>query len=236
MEKHAPLDLPKPPTWTVIESEGKYREDWQTIEWGRARNAGFAIGRITMPTPMFWNADGASVKLDDMARGGSIMLVGREANDCVDAKCFAIGNGYRKCKPFIWSAFDEPKQYNVWNESYLKLVPLQMARICVDNIKVANYPFAFYFMRHRTFSSDNFWYENSIFSNKKTLGSDVFSSIKILYVLGYRNIYVYGVGKVDEDIASIIFKRSPGVNLYSVDGEISCWNKTSLDEATKETC
>jgi hypothetical protein len=167
------------------------RVDMQTLEWDRERNAGFKIGRVWYPVPMFFTADGHNVKLEDMARGASVFLCGPDSRIDDDGKVCVNGKnaGYIN---IITKDYGNKNSYDLLNKvSSIKLMPAEFARMRrSDNKLVSHSPNCFYFVRSDTFKPDQFFMEDA-FCNAGD-GSGLAISIKLLYIMGYRKIFIDG--------------------------------------------
>lgn len=169
----------------------KKRVDMQTLEWGRERNAGFKIGRIWYPVPMFFTADGHNVKLEDMARGASVILAGPDSRIKENGVIY-VDNQNAGFINIITKDYGNRKCYDILNRvNTIKLMPTEFARLRrSDNKLVSHSPNCFYFVRSDTFKPDQFYTEDA-FCNAGD-GSGLSASIKLLYVMGYRRIFIDG--------------------------------------------
>ncbi len=221
-----------------VESIKKNSGDTHTIEWGRERNAGFVIGRVMHPTPMFFSADGHSVHLEDMMRGASIIISGPDVNSALvdrNAHVWAIGRAISRLKAHIWTAVSEPAVYDsTWaNPSILKIVPAEYAQMKNKYGHIAHSPQTFYFRRHDEFSPQNFLFENSVYGP----ASGEFALLTVLrlaYLIGFRDVYLTGIkapDRVKEIIKMIdpMFERNK-FNVHDIDCGLSL-KKASIDAA-----
>lgn len=170
------------------------KSDFQTIEWGREANSSWKIGISS--NPAFFTADGHNVRLEDSARGASVLITDRSIDADIDLNSVHIW-GVNKaietipCK--IWTPTSDVQNYDMkyWNnQAILKLLPLQVARTKRKDGKfISHSPNCFYYRRHTSFNAAFFLQEETIWSDN-TNGSEIVTALKISIMLGYRNIFI----------------------------------------------
>jgi hypothetical protein len=141
----------------------KKRSDMQTLEWGRERNAGFQIGRIWYPVPMFYTADGHNVKLEDMARGSSVLLSGPNSKVGGQGQIVCVNNYMHSWMTIITKNYNNKENYKVLNRAdSIKLMPAEFARMKRSDTKLVSHsPNCFYFVRCDSFKIDQFFMEDA---------------------------------------------------------------------------
>jgi len=131
-----------------------------------------------------------------------------------------INNGPRTIRPNLWTCVDDPKRFikSIWLDPCIqKFVPLSFAsKALFDNEKWADMfdekgspyvvrkcPNVVYFRRNEKFMAERYLVEDTInWGNSEKNGgsrSVMLSAIRILYLLGFRKIYLLGA---DFDMSS----------------------------------
>lgn len=221
-----------------VESIKKNSGDTHTIEWGRERNAGFVIGRVMHPTPMFFTADSHSVHLEDMMRGSSVIIAGPDVGPGLsdrNAHTWAIGKAIQKLKAHIWTTASEASAFDsTWtNPSIMKIVPAEYAHLKNKYGFIAHSPNTFYFRRHDEFSPQNFLFENSVYG--PTNGEFVLLTVlRLAYLIGFRDVYLTGIKTSDrvKEIIKLInpmFERNK-FNVHDIDCDLAV-KKANMDAA-----
>jgi hypothetical protein len=182
-----------------VENKGKNKNDFHTIEWGKEPNTSFVIGRVQFPVPMFWDAEGHKVHLEDNAKGSSVILVGNKCSTPYNrCHCVAVDNEFESQMKIILK-FDSVN-IKTLKSAAVKIMPLEYARILrPDGVFNFHSPFTYYFMRNNKYQYDNFWYEDCFFHNETMAYSSMITSIRILFVMGYRTIFLDGFDPMSAD-------------------------------------
>jgi len=196
------------------------KDDFHTVEWGIEPNAGFVIGRVL--SPVFLTHLGHTVKLEDSAKGGSIIICGANCNinDLTNgskAHTYAIDSGYRNCNPKWWTSF-QPTTYDrvLSNINITKLLPLGSARQRDSkSMLILHNPFTFYFRRHSSFSPHQLMSRSTIW-NANIVGAEVLSVIQICSILGYRTLYVAGFENLDNIVINNLKNSIKKLSLYGI--------------------
>jgi len=201
------------------------KSDFQTVEWGREANASWLIGKSS--NPVFFTADGHNARIEDSARGSSVLIVDNNADINVDLSnvhVWAIGEAISKYPCKIWTPKNENHQIKYWNnQSILKLMPLQMARSKRNDGKLISHsPNCFYYRRHSSFNSVFFLQEETIW-NDGSDDSGVISSLQLAIILGYRKIYIDAKINANTKIYQNLHNISKlliesNINVYSCNG------------------
>lgn len=171
------------------------KRDFQTVEWGRETNSSWIIGKSS--NPVFFTADGHNVKLEDYARGSSVLIVHKSSIPDIpnhaNAHIWGIDEVANHLNVNIWSVFNKPIDHELrpWlNPAILKLLPLQFARdVRQDRRLTSHSPNCFYYRRHSSFNAANFLLEETIWSDNSEF-SEIVSVLKLAIVLGYRKIFI----------------------------------------------
>lgn len=177
---------------SLIENKNKNREDFHSIEWGKESNTSFVVGKIQFPVPMFWDSDGHKMHFDDSARGSSVILSNNSNNIYVNHHHISVNDNVRSSIKIITSKFEDI-DIKVLKSPIIKIMPLEYARsVRSDGVYNFHSPFSYYYMRNNRYQNDNFWYEDCFFNDQNIAYSDLITSLRILYVIGYRIIYLDG--------------------------------------------
>jgi len=180
--------------------------------------------------PYFFTYEGTNVFLDGMYRGGTAFLIGggpsllKEKYHKLRSPgilTFGMNNSARLVRPNMWTCVDDPSRflYSIWKDpQIMKFVPQASFKkplwksIVIDGEqkweqaeeKVGDCPNVIGFRRNEKFHAPRFFTENTINwgCHKKHGGcrSVMLSSIRILFILGIRKIYMVGVDlKMDDE-------------------------------------
>lgn len=220
------------------------KKDFQTAEWGRESNSSWAIGRSS--NPVFFTADGHNVKLEDYAKGSSVLIVHNTSvptkEQLKDVHVWGINEVANQIKVNVWSAFNKPQQYTMkpWlNPAILKFLPLQFARDSRQDGKLTSHsPNCFYFRRHSSFNAAHFLLQETIWNDGSDF-SEILSTLKLAIVLGYRKIFI-SANITDESSAA--YRHLSKIIPFLDDNEVqvaTCGNigplpKIDIDKACKQ--
>lgn len=163
---------------------------------------------------------------------------------------YGINNGPKTIRPNFWSCVDDPKRFlkSIWlDPTITKFVPFGHAeKRLFDNDKwedgvirpnplngkdkeflVGDCPNVYYFRRNSKFVANRFLWENTInWGNHKDYGgcrTVLLSVIRILFLLGFRKVYLLGVDLNMSSTKTYHFdeQRDPG----SVKGNMETYSK-----------
>ena len=184
-----------------VENKSKNKDDFHSIEWGKESNASFVTGKIQFPVPMFWDSDGHKMHLDDNARGSSVILTGSTVNQYDKCHQITVNNNVNSMIKIFTSQF-EKIDIKTLKSPVIKIMPLEYARkMRSDGIYNFHSPFTYYYMRNHKYQNDNFWYEDCFFNDQNIAYNDLITSLRILYVIGYRAIFLDGFTSSIDDFA-----------------------------------
>ncbi|CAK0748190.1 hypothetical protein CCP1ISM_20012 [Azospirillaceae bacterium] len=184
-----------------VENKSKNKSDFQSIEWGKESNISFVVGRVQFPVPMFWDAEGHKIHLEDIARGSSVILVGNNGQPYAGHHYISVNQSFGSQIRIITSSFEDINIKSLKSSS-LKIMPLEYARkIRSDGVYNFHSPFNCYFMRNSKYQRNDFWYEDCFFSDQTTGFGDLITSLRILFVMGYRTVYLDGFTSSSNDFA-----------------------------------
>jgi len=208
------------------------KADFQTVEWGREANAGWQIGRSS--NPVLFTADGHNVRLEDSARGSSVLITDKSFKTSIDLNnvhVWAVGEAITEYPCKIWTPDDCGYDLKYWNnQSILKLLPLQMARQKRKDEKyISHSPNCFYYRRHSSFNPAFFLQEETIW-NDGSKESHVMSALQLAIILGYREIYIAADMKTD----SRAYQHIQNINKFLINHKIkvfSCGNMSIFPRA-----
>lgn len=200
------------------------KNDFQTAEWGREANAGFKIGRSS--NPVFFTQDGHNVKLEDCAKGSSILICDGNVNidyDLGNVHVWAANKAINKYPCSIWTPSMDVASYNsdYWKSpAFMKILPLQAARLKRNDGKLVSHsPYCFYYRRHTSFNAANFVTEETVWYDESE-GSDVLAALKLAIIMGYRNIFL----AANVDAKSKTFQHLQQINKILNDSKINIYN------------
>ena len=213
-----------------VENRNKNKDDFRSIEWGKEPNASFVVGRVQFPVPMFWDAEGHKMHLEDHARGLPVILSGGGSYD--NHNNITVNSNDRSNIKIMTKLADI--SLKTLKSPAIKLMPLEFARSTrSDGVYNFHNPFACYYMRNNKYQRNDFWYEDSFFSDDATGFNDLITSIRILFVMGYRTIYLDGFKSGSNDFAIFddVIKNSVGkIKIFNI-GSSDMRNVPKFDKA-----
>lgn len=196
----------------------KDKADWDQFRHHRDRHIGFCISNeFYQQVPFLYTREGCQVNIIGNYRGASAFLI---CNGPSLAKLdlsllkkpgiitYGINNGPRTIRPNFWTCVDDPKRFlkSIWLDPCIcKIVPHSFAEKKIfDNEKwedmdmlVGDCPNVLYFHRNEKFMADRFLFEDTInWGNHGDYGggrSVMLPSLRMLFILGFRTIYLLGV-------------------------------------------
>lgn len=220
-----------------LNSVTKNSDDLKSIEWGRERNLGFVIGRVWKPSPLFFSPDGHNLKLEDLVKGSSVILTG---DRCVSAHpnvtTFGFEGSYRTIHSRFWAGFRRPVEYDTKfldNPNVLKFMPFGSSRDKrLDGKYHMHSPSCCYFVRCADFKPNQFFFEDAFWYSAAEANTGLIATIKICYVLGFRNIILDGITvsdsinmffntlmNINKDIDLKIYSLNSNLNVPSISNE-----------------
>lgn len=152
---------------------------------------------------------------------------------------FGLNNSSKTFRPNLWACVDHPSRFmiSVWKDpTIMKFVPHPKHNTEVFdnynwkeiNTKVRDFPNVIYYHRNENFKAETYLTEKTVnWGNHKNNGggrSIMMAAIKILYLLGFKNVFLLGCDfkmKVNEKNYSWDQSRSKG----SVHGNNSTYKK-----------
>lgn len=200
-------------------AETKDHPDHKQFEWGRDRHEGYKFfgHRMQQPAPMFFTRDGHPLWLGDFYRGRSAFLIASGPSFAALDKTplrqpgiltMGINNSPRTFRPNLWVSVDSPDHWirSIWlDPTIIKFVPLSHQNKKVFNsdkwqfmrLKVGECPSVVYYRRNEHFQHKQFLTEDCFnWGNHKSHGggrSVLLPAIRIMFLLGIRNLYLLGV-------------------------------------------
>lgn len=221
--------------------------DHKRLRQARVANEGFHIGQYVQTPPLIFSRDGHSMWFGDMFRGGSVFLIlggpsfSQIDRGLLDHPCLltaSTNNAIRSYRTNLWFSVDSPKNFikSTWMDpTIMKFVPFcHTEKTLFDNeawqemnMKVGDSPNTWYYRRNEHFRADQFLFEDTVnWGDHKKYGggrSIMLASIRILFYLGIRNIYLLGCDFHMDDNHKYHFEqdRSPS----SIRGNMSTYEK-----------
>jgi len=183
----------------------------------RDQHMGVSISNeFYQPVPMFFTREGAQLNLIGHYRGKSAFLIcngpsfaslDKKLLDKPGVITFGINNGPKTYRPTFWSCVDDPARFlkSIWLDSRItKFVPqAHFEKLIFDNekwetmkVRVGECPNVIGYRRNEKFMADRYLFEDSInWGNSKDLGggrSVMLPALRILFLLGFRKVYLLG--------------------------------------------
>lgn len=202
---------------------------------------------MQQPSPMFFTRDGHPLWLGDFYRGRSAFLIGGGPSfAALDHSPLAqpgiltmgINNSPRTFRPNLWVSVDSPDHWirSIWlDPTIVKFAPISHQGKKIFNSdtwqfmrqRVADCPSVVYYRRNEHFQHKQWLYEDCFnWGNHKNHGggrSVLLPAIRILFLLGIRNVYLLGVDFNMSESSKYHFDqdRNPG----SIKGNQSTYDK-----------
>lgn len=202
-----------------VKGLNKDRGDWNQLRNHRMEHFGFSVSNeFYQHSPFFWNREGCELQLTGHYRGASAFLI-CNGPSLVNGKfnlsllkrpgviTYGMNNGPRTIRPNLWSCVDDPKRFikSIWLDPCItKIVPHTFAEKKIfDNeqwqdteMVVGQCPNTVYFHRNEKFVAERFLVEDTVcWGNSGDNGggrSVMLASLRILFLLGFRNVYLLG--------------------------------------------
>lgn len=197
----------------------KDQQDESTARFGRARHDGFkrCSHNHIQPTPLFFTQDHHPLWLADTYRGRSAFLIasGPSFGSLDHAPLsrpgvitMGVNNSPRTFRPNLWTCVDQPDHWirSIWLDPAIqKFCPIGWSAKRLFNTDswkfmdttVGDCPNIVYFKRNEHFKAKQFLWEDCINWGMHTkLGggrSVLLPALRILFLLGFRKIYLLGV-------------------------------------------
>ena len=200
-------------------SLGKDKPDFNQLRFHRDRHLGHTVStEFYQQIPFFFTREGCNINNIGHYRGGSAFMIcngpsivsGRYDLSLLKrpgVMTYGINNGPRTIRPNFWTCVDDPKRFlkSIWMDPCItKFVPHAHAEKHIfDNEKwedsptvVGECPNVYYFHRNDKFMADRFLFEDTVnWGNSGENGggrSVMLPVIKILFLLGFRRVYLLG--------------------------------------------
>ncbi len=199
-----------------VENKNKNKDDTRPLECGKESNISFVVGKVQYPVPMFWDSDGHKMHFEDSARGLSVVLT------CNDLKynCHQITVNNNLYSPIKILTNLLNIDVKVLKSSMLKFMPLMYIRQQnQDGAYNFHNPFACYYMRNHKYQRNDFWYEDCFYSDESIAHGDLITSLRILFVMGYKKVFLDGFKTTSSDFAIFddVIKNAVGkIEIYNI--------------------
>lgn len=192
------------------------RNDHSKMRHGREVNVGSVVGAAYQSVPMLFSRDGHNIWIGDIYKNSSAFLIlGGPSFANVDKKLLdnpgfltmAVNNSIKSYRSNMWTCVDDPTHFikSIWLDPKIqKFVPFDHAEKNIfDNenwklleTKVGDCPNVHFFKRNENFNAERYLFENTInWGNHSDFGggrSVMLVSLRLLYILGVRNVYLLG--------------------------------------------
>lgn len=203
----------------IPQAEHKDGNDDRISRWGRSRHDGYRKFKhgFQQPPPLLFTQDHHPLWLGDIYRGRSAFLIAggpsfskidKDKLNLPGVMTMGINNSVRTFRPSMWISVDSPDHWirSTWLDPRIqKFVPIDMASKFLFNSdtwkfmeqRVGDCPNVVYFKRNEHFRAKQFLWEDCFnWGNHKDHGggrSVMLLAIRMLYVLGFRKVYLLGV-------------------------------------------
>lgn len=201
-----------------MRSLGVDKNDWNGIRMPRYRNFGACVAsEFYQHCPYFLTREGATLELIGQYRGGSAFLIAsgpsfnkinKELLKKPGVWAMTLNNAIRNHRGQAACVVDDPARFvkSLWlDPTITKFVPMAIfEKPLWDNekwgplnIKVGDCPNVIGYRRNEKFHAQRYLYEDTInWGNHKQWGggrSVMLAALRILFLLGFRNVYLVGV-------------------------------------------
>lgn len=207
-------------------------KDSSKLRHGRLPNVGFRIGQQYQTPPMFFTREAHTAHLIDKYKGyPAFLIAGGPSFAKIDKSKLAqpgvLTMGYNNVvkvfRPKMWSSVDHPQHFltSIWKDPTIeKYVPfdhcekqiLDVETLQELPIKVGDCPNVWFFRRNEYFNADRYLWEDTInWGNHGKLGgarTGILASIRILWLLGIRTIFLLGVDYKMDDTNKYCFAQN----------------------------
>ena len=191
--------------------------DDKQFRYSRDRHMGVSVSNeFYQPAPMFFTREGATLPLVGSYRGASAFMISNGpsllSHDLSLLQkpgiiTYGMNNGPKTVRPTFWTCVDDPARFlkSIWLDPKItKFIPMAtMEKRIFDgdkwemmDQKVGDCPNVIGYRRNEKFKADRFLFEDTInWGNHKDYGggrSVMLPVLRILFLLGFRNIYLIG--------------------------------------------
>ncbi len=197
-------------------SELNDKNDHSQARHGRQVHVGEVVGAAYQSVPMLFSRDGHNIWLGDCYKNSSAFLIlggpsfAKVNTSLLDKPGFltmGVNNSVKTYRPNMWTCVDDPTHFikSIWLDPKIqKFVPYDHAEKKIfDNehwkemsVKVGDCPNVLFFKRNEYFNAERYLFENTInWGNHGDIGggrSVMLAAIRLLYILGIRNVYLLG--------------------------------------------
>lgn len=198
-------------------AEGKDKNDDRAARWGQDQHKGFRTGAYIQSPVILSTADHHPLWLGDQYRGSSVFLIAGGpsfANINKSLLCqpgimtMGLNNSVKTFRPNMWCCVDNPQNFvrSVWLDPQIqKFVPLDHTNKVIFNsdtwtemeTRVRDCPNVAYYRRNEMFKAKQFlWEDTCNWGNHSKWGggrSVLLPALRILFYLGFRQVYLLGV-------------------------------------------
>lgn len=217
--------------------QARHAEDWTRFRHGREHMEGFNISNYLQAPPLFFTRDRHTLWIGDIYRGASAFLIlsgpsflslNHDLLRQPGILTMGVNNSVKTFRPNLWCSVDNPQNFikSIWlDPQIVKFVPHSHAEKRIfDNESwremnkvVGDCPSVVFYHRNGHFQHEQFLTEDTINwgCEKDKTGSCGFrgcrsvmlASVRILFALGVRNLFLCGAD----------FKMEKGAQNYSFD-------------------
>lgn len=197
-----------------VEDIKKFRDGRETYN---KYHPGFNIGKYIQTPPILFTRDRHAMYLGDTYRGSACFIVaGGPSFSKIDKTLLSspgiltmgLNNSVKSFRPNLWCSVDDPKHFmkSIWLDPKIqKFTPMSHSQKNIfDNeswkqipIRTGDCPNTLFYTRNEKFQAQQFLYEDSVnWGDHGDFGggrSCLLASIRILFYLGIRQIYLLGV-------------------------------------------
>lgn len=194
--------------------------------------------------PMFFSREGAEINLSGQFKGSSAFLIcngpsfvklNRDLLNLPGIMTLGVNNGAKTFRPNFWICVDDPSRFlkSIWlDPKIIKFIPqAHFEKTIFDNekweptnIKTGECPNVIGYRRNEKFVASRFLEETHLnWGNSKENGggrSVMLPALRILFILGFRKVYLLGCDFKMSDTYAYHFDETRG------SGAVNCNNST----------
>lgn len=195
----------------------KDKHDDTGFRHSRDRHLGVSISNeFYQPVPMFFTREGAMLNMIGHYRGCSAFLICNGPSFAAldhsllkkpGIMTLGMNNGAKTFRPNFWTCVDDPSRFlkSIWMDPYIqKFIPqahfekkiFDGEKWEITKTKVGDCPNVIGYRRNEKFVAERFLFEDTFnWGNHKNYGggrSVMLPAIRILFLLGFRNVYLLG--------------------------------------------
>lgn len=228
--------------------DGPIEQDYSKVNVNRAEydNGDLEFDDYFSTPPMFFTKNLANVPLENIYNGGHAFLIaGGPSFKNIDINklsgpgilTYGLNNSPASFRPNMWTCVDSPSNFlaSIWLDPKIqKIVPISHVNKNLfdsgewkdTNTVVGDCPNVIYYRRNEVVNVDQYLYEDTInWGNHSNVGggrSVFMAAIRIMYIMGIRNLNLLGVDLHMDDKNKYHFPQER--NRGSINGNMSTYS------------